>query len=238
MSLRPIYYDTETTGIKADRDRIIEIAAFDPVRNLRFEKFVNPGCPIPPDATAIHHITDEMVASAPSFAQIGTEFIEFCEGDVVLIAHNNDNFDVHFLRNEFGRHSVPMPAWKFLDSLKWARRYRPDLPRHTLQFLREIYGITANNAHRALDDVIVLYQIFQSLIDDLSIDDVYGLLNRPRTVHIMPFGKHQGQHLTQLPRSYIQWLSSSGAFDKPENQDLKEGFQNLGLLDSVSAGAS
>jgi len=238
MALRPIYYDTETTGIKADRDRIIEIAAYDPVRNLSFEKFVNPGSPIPPEATAIHHITDEMIASAPSFAQVGAEFIEFCEGDVVLIAHNNDNFDVHFLRKEFERYSVEMPTWKFLDSLKWALRYRPDLPRHTLQFLREIYGITANNAHRALDDVIVLHQIFQSMIDDLSIDDVFALLNKPRLVQIMPFGKHQGQHLSQLPRTYIQWLASSGAFDKPENNDLKEGFQLLGLLDPSPVGAT
>lgn len=237
MALIPIYYDTETTGIKADRDRIIEIAAYDPVRDRRFEMFVNPGCPIPPEATAIHHITDEMVATAPSFAEVGAEFINFCEGDVVLIAHNNDAFDLHFIRNEFSRHSLEMPSWKFLDSLKWARRYRPDLPRHTLQFLREIYGITANNAHRALDDVIVLYQVFQSLIDDLPIDEVYALLNHPRTIQKMPFGKHQGQPLSKIPRSYIQWLASNGALEKPENQELKQSFQALGLLETVEAGA-
>lgn len=238
MSLRPIFYDTETTGIRAEKDRIIEIAAFDPVRNLTFEKFVNPGCPIPAEASAIHHITDEMVASAPSFAQIGAEFIEFCEGDVVLIAHNNDNFDLHFLRNEFQRHNTIMPSWKFFDTLKWARRYRPDLPRHTLQFLREIYGIAANNAHRALDDVIVLHQIFQSLTDDLPIEDIYSLLNRPRIIQNMPFGKHQGQPLSKLPSSYIQWLGSSGALDKHENQELKESFQRLGLLTPATAGAA
>lgn len=236
MPLRAIYYDTETTGVKAEKDRIIEIAAYDPARDRRFEMFVNPGCPIPPEATAIHHITDEMVASAPSFAHVGAEFIEFCEGDVVLIAHNNDNFDYHFLRHEFNRHSLQMPSWKFLDSLKWARRYRPDLPRHTLQFLREIYGIPANNAHRALDDVIVLHRVFSSFIDDLSIDEVYFLLNRPKTIQNMPFGKHQGQPLSQVPRTYIQWLMSNGALDKAENLELKESFQRLGLLDSPAAG--
>lgn len=230
MAARAIYYDTETTGIKSDKDRIIEIAAYDPVLDRHFESFVNPGCPIPADATAIHHITDEMVASASSFAVVGTEFIKFCEGDVILIAHNNDSFDFHFLRSEYERHQVAMPSWKFLDSLKWARRYRSDLPRHTLQFLREIYGIAANNAHRALDDVKVLHQIFQRLIDDLSIDDVYSLLNRPRSIQHMPFGKHQGQPLSQIPRSYIQWLASSGAFDKSENQELKESFHRLGLI--------
>ncbi len=228
--LRPIYYDTETTGIKADRDRIIEIAAYDPVRNQKFERFVNPGCPIPPEATAIHKITDEMVASAPSFGDVAIEFIHFCEGEVVLIAHNNDSFDLHFLRNEFSRNHLSFPSWKFMDSLKWARRYRPDLPRHTLQFLREIYKIPANQAHRALDDVIVLHQIFEALIDDLSIPEVYSILNRPKNIQTMPFGKHQGQPLSQLPKSYIQWLATSGAFDKHENQELKESFSRLGLI--------
>ncbi len=236
MSARVIYYDTETTGVKPEKDRIIEIAAYDPVRERSFEKLVNPGCPIPPDATAIHHITNEMVASAPSFAEIGAEFIEFCEGDVILVAHNNDSFDYHFLRCEFERHTMKMPAWKFLDSLKWARRYRSDLPRHTLQFLREIYEIPANNAHRALDDVIVLQRVCESLMDDLTISEAFNLLNRPRALQHMPFGKYQGQPLSQVPPNYIQWLASNGVFDKPENQELKENFQRLGLLE-VMAGA-
>lgn len=233
MAPRFIYYDTETTGIKADRDRIIEIAAFDPVLNRSFEKFVNPGCPIPPDATAIHKITNDMVADAPSFAQIGLEFVEFCAGDTILIAHNNDSFDLQFLKNEFGRHSLSWPNWKFLDSLKWARRYRPDLPRHTLQFLREMYGITANNAHRALDDVIVLHQVFSYMIDDLSVEEVTSLMSSPTTPRLhqtMPFGKHQGEPLNKVPKSYITWLASSGSLEKIENQGLKESFAQLGLI--------
>lgn len=231
MALRPIYYDTETTGLKPDKDKIIEIAAYDPVLGKTFEKLINPGSPIPPEASAISKITDDMVANAPSFSEIGKEFIEFCEGDVVLIAHNNDAFDIHFLRNEFQRHQISMPThWNFLDSLKWARRYRPDLPRHTLQFLREIYAIEANNAHRALDDVIVLHKIFELMIDDLSIEEVFKLMNRPRDIQHMPFGKHQGEPLNKVPRAYIQWLASNGAFDKPENKDLKESFQRLGVL--------
>ncbi|MDP1881220.1 MAG: DUF3820 family protein [Parachlamydiaceae bacterium] len=228
--MRAIYYDTETTGLKAENDRIIEIAAYDPVLDRRFEMFVNPGFPIPPEATAIHKITDEMVASAPSWADVGQQFIEFCEGDVVLIAHNNDAFDYHFLRLEFERHAIPLPTWKFIDSLKWFRKYRPDLPRHTLQFLREIYDIPANQAHRALDDVIVLHQVFDKGIDDLSISDVYALLNKPKDLQHMPFGKHQGVPLAKVPKNYVQWLSTSGCFDKIENQELKAQFSKLGLL--------
>ena len=238
MALRAIFYDTETTGVRPDKDRVIEIAAYDPERQRQFERLVNPGCPIPAEATAIHHITNAMVASAPSFAEVGAEFVDFCEGEVVLIAHNNDSFDVHFLRNEFARHQLQMPAWNFFDTLKWARRYRPDLPRHTLQFLREIYGISANNAHRALDDVLVLEKVYQSMVDDLSMDEVYALMNRPRAIQHMPFGKHQGQPLSQIPKTYIQWLASSGALDKQENTELKETFLRLGLLENAAAGAA
>ena len=232
--MRAIFYDTETTGIKTDKDRIIEIAAFDPVRGTTFEKLINPGIPIPPDATAIHKISDAMVAEAPTFAQVAREFVEFCEGDVVLIAHNNDNFDFPMLRNEFVRHQVEFPVWKFMDSLKWARRYRGDLPRHTLQFLREIYGIAANNAHRALDDVIVLHQVFQLMTDDLNTEQIFTLLNRPKEIIHMPFGKYQGKPLQQLPKDYIQWLFSNGALDKAENKDLRTSMEKLNLIPVAS----
>ncbi|MFT5317731.1 MAG: DNA polymerase-3 subunit epsilon, partial [Chlamydiales bacterium] len=84
MSLRPIFYDTETTGISAERDRVIELAAYDPVKDKSFVQLINPECPIPPEATAIHHITDEMVASEPNFNDITESFVEFCQGDTVL----------------------------------------------------------------------------------------------------------------------------------------------------------
>ena len=225
MTFRPIYYDTETTGIKTDRDRIVELAAYDPINDRSFEMLIHPGLPIPPEVSAIHHITDEMVANCPSFAHAAAEFVKFCEGDVILIAHNNDNFDLPMMRSEFIRHQVIMPStWKFLDSLKWARKYRPDLPRHTLQFLREIYGIAANNAHRALEDVKVLYQLCNHMFDDLSIDDIFLLINKPFDILHMPFGKYQGKPLQDVPADYLKWLIANGALEKPENQELKRCF--------------
>jgi DNA polymerase III subunit epsilon len=226
---RAIYYDTETTGVRPDKDRIIELAAYDPVNDRSFVQFINPGCPIPPDASAIHHITDEMVASAPDFGTVIKEFIDFCSGDVVLIAHNNDSFDQQFLHHEFQRCSQQMPSWLFMDSLKWSRRYRRDLPRHSLQFLREMYGIEANQAHRALDDVIVLHKVFTLMIDDLSIDEAFSLLNAPKPIQHMPFGKHQGQPLKKLPGDYVKWLAGSGALDKPDNIELKQALLNAGF---------
>ncbi len=228
--MRAIYFDTETTGVRPEKDFIIEIAAYDPKNDTTFERFVNPGVPIPAEATAIHNITDDMVAEAPSFEEVGRAFVEFCGEDALLIAHNGDGFDIPFLKSEFSRNSLEYPAWKTLDTLKWARRYRPDLPRHALQFLRESYGFPPNNAHRALDDVIVLHQVFSAMTGDLSIEQAYSLLNIPRRLRHMPFGKYQGQPLSKIPKDYVKWLSKSGAFERPENQQLKEALADLQLL--------
>ncbi len=227
MKYRPIYYDTETTGVRSDKDRIIELAAYDPVEERTFVRLINPGMSIPLEATAIHNITNEMVREAPSFRVIAEQFVAFCPENTVLIAHNNDAFDKLFLEAEFKRADLPFPDFRFVDSLKWARKYRSDLPRHTLQSLREVFGIEANQAHRALDDVIVLHKVFQAMIDDLPIDTVLELLAKPQNVSKMPFGKHQGKPLSEVPKDYVTWLASSGAFDKPDNQELKKAFENL-----------
>jgi len=227
---RPIYYDTETTGTRFDRDRVIELAAYDPVENRSFCEFINPGIPIPQEATNIHGISNEMVASALSFKEVGQAFIDFCPPNTVLIAHNNESFDKLFMETEFKRAELTIPNWIYLDSLKWSRRYRPDLPSHALQNLRVTYGIEANNAHRALDDVMVLYQVFSQMIDDLPIETVLHLLSVQKSLDRMPFGKHQGKPLKDIPKTYVAWLAESGAFDKPQNKELKESFEKLGVL--------
>lgn len=225
---RPIYYDTETTGVRPEKDRVIEIAAYDPSNNTSFQSFINPGCSIPQEATAIHGITDEMIASAPSFAEVGPAFFSFCGEDAVLIAHNNDAFDRHFLIHESKRSEIILPQWPMVDSLKWARKYRSDLPKHSLQFLRQIYGISENQAHRALDDVMVLYQVFSLMIDDLSIETILELLNAaPPPLQHMPFGKYQGKPLKDVPPDYLKWLKEQGVFEKPENQALKLALEQL-----------
>ncbi|MBU6149320.1 MAG: DUF3820 family protein [Verrucomicrobia bacterium] len=219
---RLIFYDTETTGVRPDKDRIIEIAAFDATLNKTFCSFVNPQVSIPAEASAICNITDDMVANAPLFKDVAEQFLEFCQGDVILVAHNNDAFDKIFLKEEFKRSSLILPEFRYIDSLKWARKYRKDLPRHGLQYLREAYGISANQAHRALDDVMVLAQIFLAMIDDLSVNDIMERLAAPQDVSSMPFGKHRGTPIERLPKSYVEWLASSGALEKPDNLNLKK----------------
>ena len=136
---------------------------------------------------------------APTFATVGKEFTDFCKGDVVLIAHNNDQFDKLFLENEYARASLELSKFPFIDSLKWSRKYRSDLPRHTLQFLRELFGIPANQAHRALDDVMVLHQVFSHMIDDLTMETVLELLSKQVALSHMPFENIKGKRSQRSP---------------------------------------
>ncbi len=215
MKTKAIYYDTETTGTRPGKDRIIEIAAFCVTEEKTFCTFINPECPIPPESSAICTLS---------------LFTDFCPSGSILIAHNNDSFDKPMLEFEFQRAGLKMPEWIFIDTLKWARKYRPDLPRHTLQFLREAYEIPPNQAHRALDDCIILHQLFQQMIDDLSWDQVLQLLSQTSKITRMPFGKHAGKLLAEVPKNYVSWLAGSGALDKPENGQLRKTFETLGLL--------
>lgn len=223
-----IFYDLETTGLNFKKDKIIEIAAFDPVENKTFHTLINPKQKITSEAINIHGITNEMVENAPFFEDIALKFLDFCKKSF-LIAHNNDNFDILFLKEELKSTNIEIPEFQCIDTLKWARKYRPDLPKHTLQYLREIYNIEKNRAHRAMDDVIILYKVFKNMIGDLLFEDVFDILNR-KTQLVMPFGKHRGKPLKEVPKTYISWLLKNDIFEKPQNQNLKEEFLKLNLI--------
>ncbi len=228
--MRPIYYDSETTGVKPDKDRMVELAAYDPVNDRSFCELINPEMLIPKEAEAIHKISNEMVRDAKKFDEVGAAFFEFCSGDVVLIAHNNDAFDQLFLIHESKRCGLTLPNFTYLDTLKWARKFRPDLPRHSLQYLRETYQVEANNAHRALDDVIILHKVFSQMVEDLPLSEILALLSKSEIkedLRFMPFGKHKGEAFEELPKHYVKWLLQSGALDKPENTLLKAKFEAL-----------
>jgi len=68
------------------------------------------------------------------------------------------------------------------------------------------------------------------MVGDLSLDQIIDLLSTQAKIVRMPFGKHAGKNLTEVPKDYLAWLSGSGALDKPENALLRETLEKLGRL--------
>ncbi len=108
--MRQIFFDTETTGLRAEAgDRIIEIGCLEMVnRQLTGNKlhlYLNPERPSDPDAIRIHGLTDEFLADKPKFAEIADELLDFLR-DAELVIHNAA-FDIGFMNAELKRLKRP-----------------------------------------------------------------------------------------------------------------------------------
>ena len=99
-----VAFDLETTGTQPNENSIVEIGAvrFSGSKPLEgFGKLINPGRPIPAEASRVNGITDEMVKDAPPIESILSEFAEFC-GEIPIVAHNA-SFDFKFLLSDVKR---------------------------------------------------------------------------------------------------------------------------------------
>lgn len=158
-------FDVETTGMSPTNDRIVEIAAVrvDPGGKLeRFQTLIHPGRRIPPAATTVHHISDEMVQDAPNFKEAILDFLALAE-ESTLVAHNA-LFDLGFLQEGLARVGLPLWNGKTLDSLRLLRKTHPGLPSYSLQSLRAYFQLPSEkgmNAHRAGADAEWTVQILE-----------------------------------------------------------------------------
>ncbi|CAM3074679.1 3'-5' exonuclease [Paracoccus nototheniae] len=165
-----VVFDTETTGL-SDHDRIVQIAGLRLARGRltgeRFDTLVHPGRPIPPASTAIHGITDAMVADAPDLTAALTAFRHFCD-DSVLIAHNAP-FDMGFLRRAEAQTGAHFPN-RVLDTVALSAIIWGSSEVHSLDALTERLGIEipSEARHTAMGDTIATAQAFLRLIPALE----------------------------------------------------------------------
>ncbi|MCL5784299.1 MAG: exonuclease domain-containing protein [Patescibacteria group bacterium] len=162
------FLDTETTGIRASRDRIIEIGIIRVEEGKvikKFESLINPGCLVPTEITNLTGITPADLENAPYFRQIKNEIKEILKG-AVMVAHNA-RFDYSFLKNEFKRLEESFTQ-KHLCSVRLARKIFPEWTRHNLDSLISNLEIKCKKRHRALDDANVLYKFFKRVQKDFS----------------------------------------------------------------------
>ncbi len=159
-----IGFDTETTGLSAATERVVELAAVRVEEGKRdeFSFLLDPGIPIPEGARRVHGISDAMVAGKPRLEQVLPDFLEFIAGGV-LVAHNAP-FDIGFLAVGLQRAGLPLIGAPVLDSLELARTLLPGPVNYKLETLVRFLRLPGHDAHRALGDAAACLEITRRCI--------------------------------------------------------------------------
>lgn len=163
-----VFVDLETTGATGTVDRITEIGIVEVNEEgevREWSSLVNPLTPIPAFIQGLTGITDDMVADAPTFAQLADEVLSRLHGRL-FVAHNA-RFDYGFLKNEFKRLGLDFKA-PVLCTVKLSRQLFPQFAKHSLDALIERHDLHMLARHRALADASVLWQFWQVLRQQLS----------------------------------------------------------------------
>ncbi len=174
-----VVFDTETTGLQPFKgDRIISIAGIITengfVQNNRvFDRLVNPERQIPPIASHITGITNEMVKERPSIFSVLLDFFTFTEGKV-LVAHNAA-FDLAFLNVALSSCAPCRVLNPVIDTYFLARCLIPDMFEYSLERLVKRFEIEEKERHTALGDSIMTSHIFLHLLELLETKGVSNL---------------------------------------------------------------
>ncbi|HEX8388603.1 MAG TPA: DNA polymerase III subunit epsilon [Sphingomonas sp.] len=166
--MREIVFDTETTGLSfPGGDRMVEIGCVELVNRVEtgrtFHAYFNPERSMPPEAAAVHGLTEAFLSDKPRFAERVDELLRWLE-DAPLIAHNAV-FDMGFLNGELDRCGRPtVAAARVVDTLPMARTKHPGA-KHSLDALCSRYGVDRSHRvlHGALLDAQLLAQVYVEL---------------------------------------------------------------------------
>lgn len=224
-----VFFDLETTGVSITHDRIVEVSFLKVYPNGKEEiksRRINPGMPIPPQATAIHGITDDDVKDCPTFKQVARSLADQLEG-CDLAGFNSSRFDVPMLAEEFLRAGVDfdMSKRKFVD-------VQIIFHRKEQRTLEAAYAFYCNkqleNAHSAEADAMATYEVLKSqldrypdLVNDIdalskeyssfnnNLDFAGRIILNEEGVEVFNFGKHKGKPVLQVLKNepgYYNWM--------------------------------
>jgi DNA polymerase III epsilon subunit family exonuclease len=156
--------DTETTGMSpAQGARLVEVAHVAIVNGAlaaEWSTLIDPGSPIPPDATRVHGIRDDMVAGGPRPAEVGLALRAAC-GDLPMVFHNAP-FDLPFLIQLFSEAGAPPLINPIIDTLGLARGLF-GTGSNALGVLAKRLELPTETAHRALGDTRTTARLFIEL---------------------------------------------------------------------------
>ena len=213
-----IFFDTETTG-NTEKDFLCQIAY--KTKDENFVGLYKPPIKIPPEASAIHHITNKMVLDKPTFSQsndLNKIKKLFETKDSVVVAHNAP-FDLAIIKKE-----GIVPA-NFICTLRLVRYLDKDnkIEKYNLQYLRYLLEIEINAlAHDAMGDVLVLEKLYERLkkkvieseklneADENSvIEKMIEISSHPSIITTLNFGKYKGkkvEEVVSLDKGWLEWL--------------------------------
>jgi DNA polymerase III subunit epsilon len=237
-------FDLETTGVDPYVDRVVECAFLvyqvegngevvpgAKGRPDKLHTLVNPGVPIPPEATLVHGIDDARVKDAPSFGELAADVEAMVDG-AVLVGYNSRNFDTPMLHAELqrcGRQGLPTNPLGFLDTreIDLLRVWRSQEPRTLETAVQRFAGMELGDAaHTAMGDTVVLLKVLAGMstrllgldpwtpqcLDELQSASVpEGEVDRAGKFRVddgkivFTFGKHQGEAASDHP-DYLTWM--------------------------------
>jgi DNA polymerase III epsilon subunit-like protein len=215
MSKNLIFFDTETTG-NTEKDFLCQIAY--KTGNETFCELYKPSIKIPPEASAVHHITNKMIADKPAFAKSSDKekIKKLFEGENNLVVAHNAIFDLMMIKKE------GIEPKEFICTLRMARYLDPEgkIERYNLQYLRYLLEIEIEaTAHDAMGDVLVLEKLFErlkkkmveseNLDEEKAIEKMIEISSRPTLLKYINFGKHSGKEVREVAKtdpSYLEWL--------------------------------
>ena len=210
-----IFFDTETTG-NTEKDFLCQIAYKS--GNDSFVGFYKPPIKVPPEASAVHHITNKMLENKPAFRQSEdfSRIKELLENKNAIVVAHNAPFDLMIIKKE-----DIIPA-NFICTLRLARYLDPDekIEKYNLQYLRYLLDIEIDaTAHDALGDVLVLEKLYERLKKKLieqekiseeeAIQKMIEISSHPSLFTSIKFGKYSGKKIEEIKkvdRAYLEWL--------------------------------
>jgi len=189
-----ISFDLETTGTLSHIDEIVEIGAIyfeGGQAKDRFQSLISIDKPIPPAASRVNGITDEMLEAQPKIEEILPDFANFCD-DRLIVAHNA-SFDFQFLLRAIQEHRTPAPRGFVLDTCQLARKTFPRLFNYKLSTLCEYLKIKGNGFHRAEADAFYCGCLFLAILEKNSFS----------TEQVQDLIKLSGRSALRFPDSHL-----------------------------------
>lgn len=208
-------FDLETTGINPWEDRIVSIYATDG-RGNEFESLINPGIPIPPEASVIHGITDEMVKDAPAFRLIA-EPIRSLFVDKVLCGYNSRRYDTIMIHQEYVRSEIRPPfELETVQEIDVLAVWRSVESHNLSSAVRRWLNRDHEGAHGSKADAVATWDVLREIRKryDLTTEDC---LKRSMEISRSPsfvikegeyyftFGMHRGKKCLEHT-DYLQWM--------------------------------